>query len=232
MPTETKIKPKQKKLKQGNSDAKSEQIDLLDLTVKKLRNFNKKTKHVVGNEKELYSELANYGWYISGEINFGLYFKVFSLIATKDHTKARALLLKYYRANLVNLSDVLLRKHPNRRQIFLEAFAAHKKKQYFASTILFLSQADGICQGKIFRGKKVFNNYIESTKSTELIRFVLGKESAIDVDTRNPDRANYFSDLNRHGVMHGLHLDYGKEENSLKALSLLCFISDFIESYS
>jgi hypothetical protein len=112
----------------------------------------------------------------------------------------------------------------------LEAFSAHKKKQYFASTILFLSQADGICEGKVFRGKKVFNNYIESKKASTLIRSVLGQVSPIDIDTRNPDRANYFSDLNRHGVMHGLHVDYGTEENSLKALSLLCFISDFVNS--
>jgi len=61
-----------------------------------------------------------------------------------------------------------------------------------------------------------------------MINAVLGKESAINVDTCKKDKSNYFSNLNRNGVMHGLHLDYGNEKNSLKALSLFCFLSDFI----
>ena len=41
-------------------------------------------------------------------------------------------------------------------------------------------------------------------------------------DSSRKDTTNFFSELNRHKVMHGLTSDYGNEINSLKALSLLC----------
>ena len=116
-----------------------------------------------------------------------------------------------------------------KKNLISEAFKAHKNKMYYSSTILFLSQVDGIGEGKIFRGKKALKEYLSKGKHFDLFDNVLQEETAINVDTRK-SKTNYFSDLNRHGVMHGLHFNYGNEKNSLKALSLLCFISDSINS--
>ena len=79
---------------------------------------------------------------------------------------------------------------------------------------------------RISKGKKEINDLLKTNNHADLISAVLGKISAIDAWSGN--KSNYFSDLNRHEVMHGLNHEYGKEINSLKALSLLSFVSYFI----
>lgn len=68
-------------------------------------------------------------------------------------------------------------------------------------------------------------------KDNHSIINLIGKETALNVDTRKEDNSNYFTNLNRHGVMHGLEVNYGTEVNSLRALSFLCFITDFYNRY-
>ena len=58
----------------------------------------------------------------------------------------------------------------------------------------------------------------------------LSNESAIDVC--HPDKSNYQSQLNRHAVMHGYGTEHGDEINSLKSVSLRCFITDFVDRYN
>lgn len=117
-----------------------------------------------------------------------------------------------------------------RSEIIKEAFSAHKKKMYYSSTILFLSQADGITESKMFIERKKFDKKIDSIKNPDFIN-VLGEESPLNVDTRKNKNPDFFSNLNRHAVMHGLSNNYGSEINSLKALSLLCFVSDYYNRY-
>jgi hypothetical protein len=171
--------------------------------------------------------LSTFGWYISENMMTNHVFKIFADIKNNKINSAEDLLLKYFRKNIGNIKSSLIEKFPNRQELITEAFKAHQQKICFSSTILFLSQADGICDGKFFQKDKL-KYYLLDKKYNFMINAVLGKESAINVDTRKKDKSNYFSNLNRNGVMHGLHLDYGNEKNSLKALSLFCFLSDFI----
>ena len=142
----------------------------------------------------------------------------------------RKLMINFYRENKSKLVKQIIKKHPEREIILNEALKAHSKKMYNSSTILFLSQADGISDAKIFRGSKVFKNNIDMKDNHSIINLI-GKETALNVDTRKEDKTNYFTNLNRHGVMHGLEVNYGTEVNSLKALSFLCFITDFYNRY-
>jgi hypothetical protein len=175
--------------------------------------------------------LSAHGWYISANIKYDSVFQIFLALKNNNKELVEKMISEYYRQNLSGIKAVLLERWPNRKQILLESFKAHDLKMYSASTILFLSQVDGICDGNIFRSKKKLKKYLEQQSSPEIIDSVLMNESAIDVDTRKEDKSNFFSDLNRHGVMHGFHLEYGTENNSLKALSMLCFISDFLNRY-
>lgn len=54
--------------------------------------------------------------------------------------------------------------------------------------------------------------------------------SSIQVNTWDRDEkvkeSKYFSSLNRHGVLHGVDLNYGKEENSLRCILLLGYLLD------
>lgn len=97
---------------------------------------------------------------------------------------------------------------------------------FHSSTILFLSQADGICDSIIFTGSKI--KKIKDKKKVHPIVKIVSESNPL-TDHYNPKtkNSNYFSDLNRHGVIHGISSDYGNELNSLKALSLVCFVSDF-----
>jgi len=173
--------------------------------------------------------LSTIGWYVSGNMLEKDVFMIFLSLKRGEIKSAEDILMKYYRKNQNKIKNDLIKLYPEKIKIIAEAFTAHRKSLYFASTILSISIADGICEGKFFRSKKYIKNYLLTKNSPDIVEAVLTKQSAIDADTRNLDNSNYFSDLNRHGIMHGLQWEYGDEKNSLKALSLLCFISDFVD---
>lgn len=172
--------------------------------------------------------LSKYGWYLSDKMSIVLWRDVFIAIHKNKTETLDKILMRYYRKNTNRIKSVLLEKFPERKEVISEMFMAQKKKMYFSSTLLFLSQADGICEGKLFKlskNKKEFNELLKTVNTNSILISTLGKKSAIDAWTG--EKSNYFSELNRHEVMHGLYNSYGNEINSLKALSLLCFISDF-----
>lgn len=172
--------------------------------------------------------LSRHGWYLSGRMTAGDVYDIFVLVKDGELLETENRLIRYYKSNLTVIKKGLCSLHTDRKSILTEAFLCHKKGLFFASTMLFLSQGDGICSGKVFTGQKKLKAYLESISDSDLLNSVLTQETAINVDTRSPNKLSYSSDLNRHAVMHGLDSTYGSEKNSLKALSLLCFISDFI----
>lgn len=174
--------------------------------------------------------LCNYGWYISGKTRMKEISLFCQLIKSEKIEEAEKLMINFYRENKSKLVKQIIKKHPEREIILNEALKAHSKKMFNSSTILFLSQADGITDAKIFRGSKVFKNNIDMKKNHPIINLI-GKETSLNVDTRKEDKTNYFTNLNRHGVMHGLEINYGTEVNSLRALSFLCFVTDFYNRY-
>jgi hypothetical protein len=169
---------------------------------------------------------AKYGWYIPRFIEVGIVFDLLKLFEEEKSEKANEILIKYFKQNLKEIHGDLIRLHPDRANIIREAFLAHKKKLYFSSTILFLSQADGICDSIIFTESKL--KKIKNKKESHHIVKVLSESNSL-TSYYNPitKNSNFFSDLNRHGVMHGVSNDYGTELNSLKALSLLSCVDDF-----
>ena len=135
----------------------------------------------------------------------------------------------YYRDNLDKLRERLTIAHRDRKDLLEEAFKCHEQGLYFASTCLFVSQADGLGKGKLLSKAKV-KDYMKAQKSPQIAVTVLESTSAISADDK--DKSKFFSDLNRHEVMHGLYSGYGTELNSLKALSLLSFVCDFVGRYN
>lgn len=175
--------------------------------------------------------LLKYGWYIPGKFQAKKIAELTELIKSKKIDKAENILTSFFNKNINEIEKDLIIKHFDRSEIIKEAFNSHKKKMYYSSTILLLSQADGITESKMFIGRKKFAEKIDSIKNPDFIN-ILGKESPLNVDTRKDENPEFFSDLNRHAVMHGLSNNYGSERNSLKALSLLCFVSDYYNRYN
>lgn len=190
--------------------------------------------HLSGMFPEGIKTLAKYGWYMSNEIELQRISKAIRLIKKNNVEDANRLLVQFYTDNLDEIENGLYRKCPKRKEAIQQAIGAHKHGLYFASTPTLLIQADGICNGKLYKqsnGKKPgLTNFFETScpDYTAQLLGILTEISAIDSKIEQKD--SYFSDLNRHEVIHGLNLNYGTEINSLKALSLLCFVADFTTS--
>ncbi|MBX2973968.1 MAG: hypothetical protein KF797_12770 [Flavobacteriales bacterium] len=175
-------------------------------------------------ENEHAATLAKHGWYLSSRMLIGEFWGVLAKVRDGQFQEAEEVLLAHYRDQLSGIRQDLLDKYADRTRIISESFDAHTQGMFFASTILFLSLADGVCNGQLMTKER--HHYLGTQKSRVITKAVLGVKSAIDV--HHTQKLKYFSDLNRHEVMHGLSFSYGTEINSLKALSLLAFASNFI----
>ncbi|MDT0551721.1 hypothetical protein [Urechidicola vernalis] len=169
---------------------------------------------------------SEYGWYIPPFIEIRIVFELVELFDNKNVLEAENHLINYFKKNLKKIESELIESHPERKDILTEAFKAHRKKLFYSSTILFLSQADGVCDSIIFRGREI-GKIKNNDENHPIINILAEKNSLTDYYNNETKNSNYFSDLNRHGVMHGISNNYGNELNSLKALSLVCCVSDF-----
>ena len=174
--------------------------------------------------------LLNYGWYISAKMQLKEISKVIELIKLEKIEVAENILITFFKENLEKIEEQLITKHSERKNIINEAFKAHKTKMYYSSTILFLSQGDGIIDGKIFHNRQNLEKHLDKSKNPNFVK-ILKEDSSLNVPSIKINKSKYFSKLNRHAVMHGESLDYGTEKNSLKALSLCCFVSDWYNRY-
>lgn len=172
--------------------------------------------------------LAAHGWYLDQDMKLGVVFEILSAIRDDRPAEAIERIAKHYRENLAGLRRRLVQHHVERESLLSEAFEAHAAAKYFSSTILFLSQVEGVGGQGLLSSKKAANR-IRKTQSPPIVDAVLGRMSAISA--AEGKRAGYASELNRHRVMHGLDCSFGSEENSLKSLSLLCFVSGFVDRY-
>lgn len=175
--------------------------------------------------------LLNHGWYISAGMKIKSTSEVIELIKLGKREEAETNLMNFYKDNLTKIKKRLITKHSDRKLILEEAFKAHKSNMFYSSTILFLSQGDGIIDGKIFHNRKNLDKHLDNNKNPSFVK-LLKEESSLNVPSIKVNKAKYFSKLNRHSVMHGKSTDYGTEVNSLKALSLCCFVSDWYNRYN
>ena len=124
-------------------------------------------------------------------------------------------------------------RFPARAIILESAFNAHKRKEYALSIPVLLIQADGICYDLINKqlySKKgkvpVVAEYAE-TITADVFRSALlyPLTQPLPISASANERAEDFSDLNRHQVIHGESTTYDTEINSLKAISMLNYVS-------
>lgn len=179
--------------------------------------------------------IAGFGWYIDGDIPPGCITAIMEKSISGDVEALDAYFVKYFKENLENLAKSIIMRQNARAKIVIEALECHKEEKYHASTILFLSQSDGICNGQLFttkNEKKALKKLLDNSEPGSFTKSLYGMitgESAIDVNYSKI--GNFHSSLNRHGVVHGRDNNFGTEINSLKALSLLLFITEFVDRY-
>lgn len=212
----------------------SEVNHILDGFKRLSEEFRKATESFNYNFNDGLSVLANHGWYINDDMTLFYAFEGMKFASKNEIEKLDNLFSEYYSSNSRDICNHQIGIYPQRKNIILEAYKAHEKKMYFASIALFLSQADGICKGELFktrREKEAIKSYIKELYPLKVPAFlqVITSESAIDAYF--PERNKFKSGLNRHGVFHGYDTEYGNRTNSLKAMSILAFITSFLERY-
>ena len=179
--------------------------------------------------------IAEYGWYINELQTMGSSTFLMEKAINGDVEFLDKYFSDYYKENLERLTKIIINNQESRSGIITEAIACHEEKKYYASTILFLSLADGICNGLLFttkRNKESLRKYLAKNDNGSLITILLGmitNESTIDEGYSKKEKNE--KKLNRHSVVHGLEIHFGTEINSLKAFSLLSYVSGFINRF-
>lgn len=177
-----------------------------------------------------WSQAAQNGWYPNSQT---------PLIGIEIANDAHA--LDQFMSEQINqdweaLTQELVDAHPERAHILKCAFELHTGQSYIASIPLFFSQVDGIVAAKVgahlfteheSRSEKLSQLIASGDEFSAILYQVLGVETQFGAGIRKSGAKYKALAPNRNGILHGSrrHLDYGTEMNSLKAFSLLAFVS-------
>jgi hypothetical protein len=189
--------------------------------------------------------LAARGWYVGPSLTGRNIVKLAKAIEEGGHDEAiEKAITDHVRSNVGAIEAAVTTHWPHREAVLGDAFEAHKKGRYTLSIPVLLSQADGmafdILRAFIFtnhNGAKIADKAKElidtEAEDHELMCSFVGillEEHSIRVSTEKRDERRLSGDpvspLNRHGVMHGIDLDYPTEANSLRVISLLSLLTD------
>ena len=185
--------------------------------------------------------LADRGWYIAGSLYPEQYLELRKAIQDKNEVEIEGLLKQHIRNSIVDIEIKACNSWPSREAIILDAFEAHKNCKYSLSIPVMLAQADGMSHDIL--GANLFTKYNGDVKKEvkKLIDFgkvdtslaiafldLLTKPSSLMINTNIRDKSKkndlYFGPCNRHGILHGIDLDYPTESNGLRAISLISFL--------
>ncbi|CAE6867489.1 hypothetical protein R69658_07948 [Paraburkholderia aspalathi] len=176
--------------------------------------------------------MSRYGWYVDLKMGVSKSGKFKAHVDGEREADAEALMVEHFGRRADSIRSELIAAYPARRAIFDAAFDAHANGQYLLSIPVFFAQVDGICTDVL---RLVFFQRTGREKVIADLKGRAGSELAqaylAPLDTDMPatmslsSRGRGVSGLNRHTVLHGESVDYGTRENSLRAISLLNYIS-------
>jgi hypothetical protein len=193
--------------------------------------------------------LAERGWHATYSFPVLTFVRLDGLIQDGKDDEADEVMCALTRERLGLVEDEACKRFPDRESILRDALEAHRNGKYTLSIPALMAQADGIgcevmgisrqffklknrshaLQAKLsamtFRGQSISPWGVRRT-----LLEPLSKESSLEVDTMKRDSllrsGRYCCPLNRHGVQHGLDLDYPTEANSLRCVNLLEYLLD------
>ena len=202
---------------------------------KLIKNWTETLTKYYGLSQNGLTSIANYGWYIDARITLGHANDLMERAINGEVQFLDNYFSKYYGENMEHLAESITKRQNSREKIVMEGVQCHNEGKYYASTILFLSQADGTCNGQLFRTKKEkesLKKYLAKTESrsfNNILFQMITSENTIDEGYSKKEKNG--NSLNRHSVVHGLDVDFGTRINSLKAFSLLTFVTDWVDRY-
>ena len=183
--------------------------------------------------------LAQHGWFISLEMSSSPILECATSALGGEIDKVDNIMASFFRDNAGEINKALNSNFPNRSNILDNAFNAHRRGEYNLSIPVFLIQTDGICNELI--GIEMFSRRNNKPKTSAYAdQFEQGSflsallepfRVCLPLTASEKERElltieNY---LNRHEILHGAATNYGTELNSLKALSLINFVSTVLQ---
>jgi hypothetical protein len=175
--------------------------------------------------------LANEGWFIDAD------FALNSLLHLENKTaeEIEELLVHYYEEKIEEVEKKLINKFPERKTILTKAFYAHNEQIYELSVPVFLIQSDGICHDMTghhyFHKRYELKQYLETNLSEQVFSdYLKPLKEKIPLSFHENDRGENFNKLNRHTILHGESTEYATKVNSLKAVSFMAYLLEFLEN--
>ena len=178
-------------------------------------------------ERESVQKLMQHGWFPDLDLT-APQIEQLAEVFDDDPERANEFLCERFRDQLDGIEAKVTTMFPMRSEILREAFHAHRQGHYHLSVLAFLTQVDGffhdLWEKSLFIGGDRSNvesrvGEMQNELAREMVRVLLDSDWPL-IMARGMRPAD-FTGLNRHQVLHGEVTDYGTEENSLKAISLL-----------
>jgi len=177
--------------------------------------------------------LASRGWYLDPEIAAAAPTHLREAIGRGELQEVDEALMEWFRKRIDGIRGALATRHPDRAGILGKAFEAHLRGDYELSVPILLIQVDGICwdktklspfttRDKIPKIASFLKTYAADAYRQALLSPLM---EVHPIGQSQDDRPAGFDGLNRHQVLHGESSSYASEVNSLKAISLLNYIS-------
>ncbi len=218
------------------------------------RAYEKRFEHYPRLAENLDS-LAKQGWFVSVDLPLSVYEELaFSLERLTSAPDRMALVdnlfVECFQPEIEALCKKLIEDNPHRAFAIQPAVAAHLRGEYALSVPVFFSQAEGIVRDRTERelfsksprrpwehvndwAKKKRVSVLQAEDPFDYFEDALWSPLALDLPiTWSPKerKQHEYTGLNRHTTLHGMDLDYASEVNSLKAFSLLCYVSSVFSS--
>jgi hypothetical protein len=191
--------------------------------------------------------LAERGWYVGPSLGGSQIAKLAEAIRQGNlESEIEDAIAEHVRCELDTIEQAVLLQWSDRSSLLRDGFSAHREGKFSLSVPLFLAQADGMAydilkahvftdhSGKIKEKAQQFID--EELKDNALVSSFVGilvenPGMRIPTDERDKQRnqGTLSCPLNRHGVMHGIDIDYPTENNSLRAVSLISLLTDVYE---
>lgn len=209
--------------------------DFLEHRLRTIEMIRELIEDLPEREKKGLQTLAEEGWFFDPEMPCTFLQKIEGLLKKYPEeilSQVNDYCVDHFREQLDNIEKKLTTSYPHRSHLLLQAFSAHRRGEYSLSIKAFLPEADGIFS-ELFPEKSLFiyrqresaiNNYASKTRSRFLKKYFHLFLLNLPLWMSKSGEDESFSELNRHLVLHGKSLDYDTEENSLKTISLLCFL--------
>lgn len=182
--------------------------------------------------------LAEHGWYLDFNMLLPNLWEIKKAILGGEIDEVEEALVEYFESQLDEIENSFSAQFPHRSHIIASAFNAHRNGEYFLSIPVLLAQTDGIC-------KEVVDQYLFMKKDRKPRTAIYVEQVAADtykaallsplaastpIGASEHEREEGFNLLNRHMVLHGESLDYGSRVNGLKAISLVNYVSQALET--